>query len=80
MTQSACLAPATLPRIAARLDRPAATGLGSALTSLVLQLLEWQRRARERDCLASLSDAALRDVGLSRADIFDEIHKPFWRA
>lgn len=78
MSQSACLAPAALSRTSRR--SPSLASPGAVLSGLVLQLLEWQRRVRERDSLASLSDAALRDVGLSRADIFEEIHKPFWRA
>lgn len=82
MSQSVCLSPAALPRAAATQARPAATlaSPGTVLTGLVLQLLDWQRRARERQELAGLSDTALRDVGLSRADIFPEIRKPFWRA
>jgi uncharacterized protein YjiS (DUF1127 family) len=38
------------------------------------------RRARQRRDLASLSDHALRDIGLSRSDVESEVGKPFWRA
>jgi uncharacterized protein YjiS (DUF1127 family) len=38
------------------------------------------RRARQRRDLAALSDHALRDIGLSRADVELEIGKPFWKA
>lgn len=81
MSQSVCLSPAAQARAATQ-ARPAAilASPGAVLTGLVLQLLDWQRRARERQELAELSDAALRDVGLSRADIFAEVRKPFWRA
>ncbi|HYM32051.1 MAG TPA: DUF1127 domain-containing protein [Candidatus Cybelea sp.] len=42
-------------------------------------LIEWQWRAGERQHLASLSDAQLKDIGLSKADIMFEADKPFWR-
>lgn len=43
-------------------------------------LLIWQERATERHHLASLSERRLRDMGLTRADVGEEISKPFWRA
>jgi uncharacterized protein YjiS (DUF1127 family) len=42
-------------------------------------LLTWQQRARDRRQLQSLSDHMLRDIGLTRADVFAEASKPFWR-
>lgn len=42
-------------------------------------LLTWHRRARQRRQLACLSDRMLRDIGLSRADVWTESSKPFWR-
>jgi uncharacterized protein YjiS (DUF1127 family) len=42
-------------------------------------LLIWQQRARDRQQLQSLSDHMLRDIGLTRADVFLEASKPFWR-
>jgi uncharacterized protein YjiS (DUF1127 family) len=42
-------------------------------------LLTWQQRARDRQQLQSLSDHMLRDIGLTRADVFLETSKPFWR-
>ena len=42
-------------------------------------LLTWQQRARDRQQLQSLSDYMLRDIGLTRADVFAEASKPFWR-
>ena len=42
-------------------------------------LLIWHQRARDRRQLESLSDHMLRDIGLSRADVFAEASKPFWR-
>lgn len=43
-------------------------------------LLDWQQRAGERRHLQSLDDRALRDIGLSRADIETVFSKPSWRA
>jgi uncharacterized protein YjiS (DUF1127 family) len=40
----------------------------------------WRRRARERRQLAGLSELDLRDIGLSRAGLYTELRKPFWRA
>nr|WP_243434715.1 DUF1127 domain-containing protein [Pseudomonas sp. 30_B] len=42
------------------------------------RLLQWQELARQRRVLASMSDEALKDIGLSRADIQEEIERPFW--
>jgi uncharacterized protein YjiS (DUF1127 family) len=39
----------------------------------------WARRARSRRELAELSEAELRDIGLTRADVMGETSKPFWR-
>jgi uncharacterized protein YjiS (DUF1127 family) len=42
-------------------------------------LLIWHQRSRDRRQLESLSDHMLRDIGLTRADVFAEASKPFWR-
>jgi len=42
-------------------------------------LLLWQERADQRAQLASLDARALRDIGLSRADVEREVSLPFWR-
>lgn len=39
----------------------------------------WQRRARERAELERWEDRDLRDAGLSRAVVHNELAKPFWR-
>jgi uncharacterized protein YjiS (DUF1127 family) len=39
---------------------------------------DWQRRSRSRHELQSLSDATLRDIGISRCDAHREFDKPFW--
>lgn len=46
----------------------------------LVTLVFWQERARERRRLASLDDFMLRDIGLSRSQIEQEISKPFWQA
>jgi uncharacterized protein YjiS (DUF1127 family) len=42
------------------------------------RLKRWQQLAEQRRRLAALSDAALKDIGLSRADVFQEVERPFW--
>ena len=39
----------------------------------------WSERTRQRRQLRSLPDHMLKDIGVSRADIFRECDKPFWR-
>jgi uncharacterized protein YjiS (DUF1127 family) len=41
--------------------------------------MTWLDRARQRRRLAELSDHMLRDIGLTRADVWAESDKPFWR-
>jgi uncharacterized protein YjiS (DUF1127 family) len=56
---------------------------GSSLARLagrVLQaIIRAVERSRQRRALAAVSEAMLRDIGLTRAEIADEIEKPFWR-
>ena len=52
---------------------------GIRLISMIKrQLLRWYELHRQRQQLMSLSDAALKDLGLSRADIQREAELPFW--
>lgn len=39
----------------------------------------WDKRARQRHELKGLSDHTLNDIGVSRAEINKEAHKPFWK-
>ena len=39
----------------------------------------YSERARERDALCTLDDRMIKDIGISRADIWLECSKPFWR-
>lgn len=43
------------------------------------QLESWSERRRQRLALCRLDDRALRDIGLSRADVEAETRKPFWK-
>ncbi|MCU1718704.1 DUF1127 domain-containing protein [Pseudomonas sp. 5P_3.1_Bac2] len=58
------------------------SSVGASLTAPLLRglrlLQRWHCLGRERRQLASLSDAALKDLGLSRADIVQETQRPFW--
>ena len=62
---------------------PATHAPGAARPRAVLRLIglvaAWRDRARERHQLAWLDDHALRDMGLSRCDVAEEVGKPFWR-
>ncbi|WP_227010265.1 DUF1127 domain-containing protein [Pelagibius marinus] len=43
-------------------------------------LMVWQQRLEDRACLEAMSEARLRDIGLTRAEARREAEKPFWRA
>ncbi|MDW5377386.1 DUF1127 domain-containing protein [Halomonas sp. HP20-15] len=53
-------------------------GSASWLRRLDRRLRRWQQLHRERHQLWSLSDATLKDIGLTRADIEREASRPFW--
>jgi uncharacterized protein YjiS (DUF1127 family) len=42
------------------------------------RLVQWRRRSLARHELRGLSDATLRDLGLTRIDAEREAAKPFW--
>jgi uncharacterized protein YjiS (DUF1127 family) len=44
---------------------------------LKFRIAEWQRRTRSRRELEGLSDATLRDIGITRCDAHREMNKPF---
>ena len=48
------------------------------VTDLLHKINRWYELHRERELLASLSDEALKDIGMSRADVEFESVKPFW--
>jgi uncharacterized protein YjiS (DUF1127 family) len=53
--------------------------LQQGAASLLLRLAAAERERRERQQMAELCDATLRDLGLSRADIWAELNKTDWR-
>ncbi len=57
---------------------PSSFGLPPWIGQVMHVLTRWIERSRQRRQLAELSDAALRDIGLSRLDVRTEIEKPFW--
>jgi len=38
----------------------------------------WMKRSKKRNELRFLSDQDLRDIGLTRADVVQELDKPLW--
>ncbi|MGE7993841.1 DUF1127 domain-containing protein [Pseudomonas sp. NPDC089554] len=52
--------------------------LTHAMSAAAHQVSRWYQLARQRRQLASLSDEALHDLGLSRADTLLEVERPFW--
>ena len=64
----------SLPRTAARWKN------GRGPVEKALRILSvWIARARQRRCLAGLSDRSLKDIGISRCDALHKARKPFWR-
>lgn len=74
---STCTKPHTHPvrpaEAAAHLPSPA-QAIASCWAALVALQVRWRRRA----ALLELSDAQLRDVGLTRAQIEHEARRPLW--
>ena len=68
-------------RIAARKVRRRALRLTlrQALSRTLAMLREWRRRSRDRAELARFDERMLRDIGVTRGDVWNEINKPFWR-
>jgi uncharacterized protein YjiS (DUF1127 family) len=52
----------------------------TALSALADAFSAWQERLDQRRTLARLDDRLLRDMGLTRADVEQEVSKPFWQA
>jgi uncharacterized protein YjiS (DUF1127 family) len=48
------------------------------LSGLFHTISRWQALHRERQMLAGMSDDALKDIGLNRIDVEQEIHRHFW--
>ncbi|MGY4523502.1 DUF1127 domain-containing protein [Pseudomonas sp. UBA4617] len=52
--------------------------LNHLLHAAAQKVARWLQLYRQRQQLASLSDATLHDLGLSRADIQQEAERHFW--
>ncbi|HEV8392021.1 MAG TPA: DUF1127 domain-containing protein [Dongiaceae bacterium] len=52
---------------------------GGLVTRLFDQVFSWLDHARQRRHLGQLDDRLLRDIGLSRAEVEQEISRRFWQ-
>ena len=52
---------------------------GFPLRHLMEKIARWHQLNHERAQLASMSDEALKDIGLSRADVEQEFERHFWQ-
>ena len=50
------------------------------LARLAETLSLWRRRIRERRALAQMAPHELADFGATTADVYRELHTPFWRS
>ena len=55
-----------------------APDLGALVIRLFDLLYAWRQHVRARHQLLSLSDQALKDIGISRATAEQAAHQPFW--
>jgi uncharacterized protein YjiS (DUF1127 family) len=53
--------------------------IADTIQAMLDRAIVWWERSRQRHHLADLDDHLLRDIGLSRADVELEYHKPFWQ-
>jgi uncharacterized protein YjiS (DUF1127 family) len=56
-----------------------ASSFSGRLAAAFDKLFTWMERARQRQALAALDNHLLKDIGLTRTDIIDEVRKPFWQ-
>jgi uncharacterized protein YjiS (DUF1127 family) len=63
-----------------RFGGAAFSGVPALVRRGIETLAVWRERARSRAELAALDARQLADIGLSTADAWTEISKPFWRA
>jgi len=53
---------------------------GNWFTHAIATLRLWHRRSAERRALARLNHRELADFGATTADVYRELHTPFWRS
>jgi uncharacterized protein YjiS (DUF1127 family) len=51
----------------------------AAIAPILAIVRAWRKRRRDLRQLAVMSERELQDIGICRAEIADEIGKPFWR-
>ncbi len=68
-----------VPQVFTQVFGGIATGLLRLPLTLAGTLLTWQRRADERNRLATLDPRLLKDMGISEGDAAREAAIPFWR-
>jgi uncharacterized protein YjiS (DUF1127 family) len=56
-----------------------ASPIEMTIANVAASLRRWHRRSAQRQKLAGLSTRSLDDIGITEAQRFDEISKPFWR-
>ncbi|MBE7374807.1 DUF1127 domain-containing protein [Pseudomonas lopnurensis] len=61
-----------------RLPRTAQAPGPALLMRIWLRVRRWNELSRQRRQLAGLSNAMLKDIGRSRADVEAEAGRPFW--
>jgi uncharacterized protein YjiS (DUF1127 family) len=59
--------------------RPFPVSLLAIVRSALMLVATWRDRSRVRHQLAVMSDRELHDMGVCRAEVADEISRPFWR-
>ena len=52
--------------------------VGATMVRAFAAVAAWRARGHERAALATLDDRALRDIGLTRAETWVEVEKPYW--
>ena len=53
--------------------------LRAGLNRVLATLREWRQRQRSRAELARFNERMMHDIGVSEAEVWREINKPFWR-
>jgi uncharacterized protein YjiS (DUF1127 family) len=67
------------PAPAEPISAPRSPRWSTAVVSALALVLTWIARWRDRRDLAMLDDYMLKDLGLTRCDVFREVEKPIWR-
>jgi uncharacterized protein YjiS (DUF1127 family) len=60
-------------------EETAQSAKGSLVLRMFANLMLWQRRLSSRHQLARLDARLLADAGISEAQRYEELSKPFWR-